>query len=600
MSGSGRAARRPPPGWVPPSRRDGLRVEFVSEDGRQRKWFDFADLLGREQIRAEIADAFEAATGPLGSRKRLQSAKNLWAAGRHAAQWMESTRPRLRSLAELRGQDARPLATALRARGGAARVSAFRSLARFCPPVPEELTRALALIRWDTQTHARQPYTDAEARRIGTVARAIVRRARTRIRDSWALVADYRDGRFDGAPVDDPDRVAAEVLDHCARFGDYPRVSAGGAATPPATRATSLIDGPGLNAMLHLTPREAWAFAVLLAGLTGYNACMLEELPAPHQRATAPGEPGIVLLELSKPRRGPRSAMTLPLVTVPRAFHPASDDMRPSRVRESSLTSAFGVYTLLVELTEPARAWLGTDRAFAYYATVRDADNGLRFRDGLPQSWRSQRRGWLRPWLTGDAEQDEVLLGISLDRLRKTHLERHRRPVAHTPATLARYLRRMNTVTQEGFQIVREALDEQVEQAMQRRRMTVTTHDAKPGTVTNSGQDTVLGACDDFDNAPVDGRGPCRRTFLDCLDCTNARAFPRHLPMQLAVLDALRARRPEVPVTRWLTEYAGRVAQLEDILREYEPAQREQARAQITDHHRGIAARLFAGDLDPL
>jgi hypothetical protein len=258
------------------------------------------------------------------------------------------------------------------------------------------------------------------------------------------------------------------------------------------------------------------------------------------------------------------------------------------------------VYTLLIELTGPARQLLGTDRAFAYYATVRDASSGLRFRDGLPQLWRSQRRRWLRPWLTGDAEQDEVLLGISLDRLRKTHLESNRRPVAHTPATLTRYLRRMDTVTQEGFQVVREALDEQVDQALRRRRMTVDTHDTEPDAGTTRRQDTVLGACDDFDTAPMDGGRTCRRTFLDCLDCTNARAFPRHLPMQLVVLDALRARQRDVPVTRWLAEYAGQVAQLEDVLREYEPAQREQARTQITDHHRGIAARLFAGDLDPL
>jgi hypothetical protein len=181
----------------------------------------------------------------LGSRKRLQSANNLWAAGRHAAQWTESTRPRLRSLAELREQDARPLATALHARGGAARVSAFRSLARFSPLVPEKFTRALAHIRWNTHSQARQPYTDAEARRIGVVARAIVRKARSRIRDSWTLVADYRNGCLDGHHPDDPVRVVAEVLDHCARFGDYPRVSGAGSATRDAARAAAVLDGPG-------------------------------------------------------------------------------------------------------------------------------------------------------------------------------------------------------------------------------------------------------------------------------------------------------------------------------------------------------------------
>jgi hypothetical protein len=160
----------------------------------------------------------------------------------------------------------------------------------------------------------------------------------------------------------------------------------------------------------------------------------------------------------------------------------------------------------------------------------------------------------------------------------------------------------MDTVTDEGFQIVKEALDEQVNKAVLRRRMTVstdTTH-ADADRMMADGQDTVLGSCADFEQAPLGGGQPCRRSFLHCLDCANARAFPRHLPMQLLVIDELRARRTTIPIQRWAGEYAGRVAQLEDIVGEYEPAQRAQARALITDSHRHLAARLFAGDLDPL
>jgi hypothetical protein len=84
------------------------------------------------------------------------------------------------------------------------------------------------------------------------------------------------------------------------------------------------------------------------------------------------------------------------------------------------------------------------------------------------------------------------------------------------------------------------------------------------------------------------------------LDCTNARAFPRHLPVQLLVLDELRARREQLPTGQWAIDFAGRVAQLEDVINEFEPAQLAQARAQITDSHRSLVQRLFAGDLDPL
>jgi hypothetical protein len=55
MTGRGRSASLPPVGWRPPAQRHGLRVEFVSEDGRQRKTFDFAVLPGNPQIREEFA-----------------------------------------------------------------------------------------------------------------------------------------------------------------------------------------------------------------------------------------------------------------------------------------------------------------------------------------------------------------------------------------------------------------------------------------------------------------------------------------------------------------------------------------------------------------
>ncbi len=37
-----------------------------------------------------------------------------------------------------------------------------------------------------------------------------------------------------------------------------------------------------------------------------------------------------------------------------------------------------------------------------------------------------------------------------------------------------------------------------------------------------------------------------------------------------------------------------------DVIGEYEPAQRDHARRQITDAHRHLVARLLSGDLDPL
>jgi hypothetical protein len=107
-------------------------------------------------------------------------------------------------------------------------------------------------------------------------------------------------------------------------------------------------------------------------------------------------------------------------------------------------------------------------------------------------------------------------------------------------------------------------LDEQVTQALARRRMTVTRTEEPIDQ--RAGQDTVLAACSDFEHSPRDAGRSCQQTFLTCLDCANARAFPRHLPAQLLVLDELQARRATMPVAEWIDRYAGRVAQLEQIL----------------------------------
>lgn len=331
---------------------------------------------------------------------------------------------------------------------------------------------------------------------------------------------------------------------------------------------------------------------MLLTALTGLNPSVVFGLPAAHARADAPG---IALVNAIKHRRGPRAAMTVPLTVLPEQVHPAGGDRRAAHVLNTSLSTPFGVFTHLLELTAPARARLGSELAFVFYNGRSTSPHGLR--DGITKHTSPiDRRVFLRAVLTGDPTRDAVLVGTSLDRLRKTYLEQHRRPVAHTPATLSRYLRKMRPATEDGFHIVREALDEQVQAALTRRHMTVTT---RPDNADNPSQDIVLGTCSDFQHSPLDGSA-CRQSFLSCLDCRNARAFPRHLPLQLAVLDGLRARQPQVPLARWITEFAGRVAQLDEIIEEFEPAQRIQARRQITDQHHRLAARLLEGELDPL
>ena len=591
---TGHLAAQPDPTWRPVLRRRGFIVTFVSEDGTRSKDFDFGSLPGADGIRRDFAIAFEDATGVLGVSKRLRGAGALWQSARHACCWLAENRPGMRGLADLSAPDARLLALSCRVPSGPGPLHSLKTLLRCSPAVSDEARQAFTRVRHPKTNTARQPYSAEEIRRITVVARGLVRRARTRLKTHWQMVDDYRAGRFDHLSRADPSRSLAEVLDHCAREGDFPR-TASGARAYVTRRAVTAAGGCRLSSLLHLSPSEAWAFGVLLAGLTGLNLSTLDSLPAPHRHASSPDEPAIVFVNADKPRRGKRSVMTVPVTALRPELRPLGGDNRRGAVVNTSLTTAYGVFMLLLELTDPARALTGSQRAFIYYSAQPDNVEQKLFGYGISStaSGVNARRRWIAPWLTGDAERDGLLLGISMDRLRKTYLEQVRKPTSHTPATLARYLSRMDPVRNEGFQIVAEALDEQVMRALARRSMTVQpdTHD------TGSGQDSVLGTCADFEHSPIDGKR-CRQSFMACLDCSNARAFPRHLPVQLVVADRLRGLRQEMPIGQWIADHAGPLAQLDDILAEYEPAQLTAARAEITDSDHRTVNLLLTGNLE--
>lgn len=591
---TGRPATQPDSAWRPESRRRGLIVTFVSEDGTQSKDFDFGSLPGNDGIRHDFAAAFEDATGVLGVSKRLRGAGALWQSARHACCWLAENRTGLQGLAGLSASDARLLALSCRVPSGPGPLHDLKTLLRCSPVVSDEARQAFTRVRHPKTNTARQPYSAEEMRRINVVARGMVRRARTRLKTHWKMVDDYRAGRFDHLPRADPRRSLAEVLDHCAREGDFPR-TASGARAYVTRRVAAAAGGCHLQLFLHLSPGEAGASGVLLAGLTGLNLSTLDSLPAPHRHASSPDEPGIVFVSANKPRRGKRSAMTVPVTALRPELRPLGGQNRRAAVLNTSLTTAYGVFMVLLELTEPARALTGSQHAFVYFSAQPDNAERKLFGYGISStaSGVNARRRWLAPWLTGGAEHDELLLGISMDRLRKTYLEQVRKPISHTPATLARYLSRMDSVRHEGFQIVAEALDDQVARALARRSMTVQPDTDDDG----SGQDAVLGACADFDHSPVDGKR-CRQSFMACLDCSNARAFPRHLPVQLVVADRLRGLRQEMPIERWIADHAGPLAQLDGIFAEYEQAQLSAARDDITAADHQTVNLLLTGNLE--
>ncbi|APA96723.1 hypothetical protein NS506_02661 [Nocardia seriolae] len=255
------------------------------------------------------------------------------------------------------------------------------------------------------------------------------------------MVDDFRAGRLDDRDRLDPHRCLALLLDHALRTGSLPP-SLHGICAEWRVAGALVGHGRSIRELMHLNAAEAWAFGALLVALTGLNPSTVFELPVPRQRATTGPEPAIVFVDAVKHRRGPRAAMTIPLAALPTQLHPSGSDRRPQRVLNTSLTTPFGVFTTLLDLTENARQLTGSPFAFAFYNGRSSLGSIVA---GAPSIAAGRRKEWLRDCMTGQPDRDAVLLDISLDRLRKTHLERHRRPVAHTPAMLTRYLRNMNT-----------------------------------------------------------------------------------------------------------------------------------------------------------
>jgi len=209
---------------------------------------------------------------------------------------------------------------------------------------------------------------------------------------------------------------------------------------------------------------------------------------------------------------------------------------------------------------------------------------------------------------------------VDVRRLRQTVIERRRQPIAHTRQTMNdHYLRRSRTVQDDSRTVVGAALREQVDSARAAQGMPVLTvaflaharHDPAAAAATarihqdtlrrliSGAQDTALASCTDHRNGPHTTAGqPCPASFLDCLDCPNARALPHHLGVQMLATERLRALRPNLTPAVWEAHLRRRLDQLEEILDHYTPAERDQARATITVRQQQLVVDLLDGRWD--
>ncbi|ABW12047.1 conserved hypothetical protein [Parafrankia sp. EAN1pec] len=613
----GRRATQPNAGWRPADRlppdTDGVRVRFVEESGWRSKVFEFAGLPVEPDVQRWLARVFARRAGPRSATKRIATAAGHFHVLQIFAALLAETSTPPRGPADLR--PAHISAFLLRYGGQRCQreyLKRLRVLLRDDPELPE-LTRTALLserVAPPAESSAVVGYSDAEWQQIMTAVRRDLRLARDRIRDGRRLLDRFRAG---GVPPVSRGAEFGLLLDVFDRTGDLPRVSSG-------QHSRAVLRAGGMTAVggrLCLSSDEAVAFCLLLVALTGENFGTVAAWPAVcHRPDGADSDTGVALVEAVKPRRGPdREHMITVLEDVPaglaEVLDTPGDDHRLFR-------SPLRVYRLLVELGEVSCRHGGHHGAVSAFVP-RPGKFGSRWVEGANAQdlvgW-ARRRGFPAAAHAGPDTKPAVHVG----RLRQSVIERRCQPVAHSRHTMNdHYLRRSHTVRDDSRVVVGDALREQVDKARATQSIPVFTADfladarrdlvtaaAKAGVDPDTlrgliagAQDTALASCTEHRNGPHVAPGqPCPASFLDCLDCRNARALPHQLGVQIVAVDRMCALRPHLDPAAWTARLGRRLDQLEEILNHYTRAERDRARETVTDRQRQLVGELLDGRWD--
>jgi hypothetical protein len=634
--GQGRRAALPPVGFQPRPRllqeQNSVIVRFVPEDrAASGKDYDFTGLPLTLALRTAFASAFAERVRPGGGLRARKSADHEHYRLSKFAEYLASLRrpPRRASevsLAHVQGWylQRSGLASATR------ELQALKATLKKLPGASAEFLAGTGSDRGYPQRSTRTAsYSREEFDRILNTARHDVRRAADRIRANRLFLAQWRAGDID-REQDQPGWRRGRVLDQVDREADVPRYP----TAEPKHWVAALGTVTEHVTALHLTPLEAAAFTVLLVGLTGQNRGTIITAPAAHHRPDGYADsPATAIVELDKPRRGPHRHMDVALLEVPE-WVPAPRESPGRDGNEVDLRSPFGVYMLLHELSTPARRILGTDRLLVWAASTGRPGTGRGLRTGLHPGhvagWAKLRDLVLAPPPTSpgkDASEDIPVglcepahVALNLPRLRLTHIELRQRPVAHSQRTVANdYLLRNRGNIAEYQKVVASVLATEVTKARTRAALGVLTaaevehartdantvaarHGLDADTLLRmiGGElDTVMTACADPLASPHHRPGqPCQASFMLCLSCPNARSLPHHLPLQVAVHDALQDRQREMTPLRWAQRFGLPHAQLADLLEQARTPAVLDARVQLTDNQRELVDRFLDRALD--
>jgi hypothetical protein len=565
-----------------------------------------------------MARAFDAHVGPSGTVGSAFSAANVFRVLRRFAEVVAACEVVPQTPGDLQPVLLDRYALKRRSKAGLPfEVGLLKAVLRRMDGLNPKLVNALAAPTTIARQLGRQrgSYPEQEERRIVQAARAMLRRAAERIGGNRELLERWRDAST-GAVADERQAEFCRVLDLVDRLGVLPRRSASSSRLPPwVARHGNLED---LMHALHPRGSELAAGALLLVRMTGHNGSSICQAPAAHHRPDGfAGGAATAVVELVKARRGTRRFMTVALSDLP-VWAPAPSQ-RVMLSGRDQLHTPFGVYMVLLELTAAARRITGTDRLMVSWSVTGRPGQGFRvgLRTSILDDGQWATAAGLLDRSTGDAMQP---LEVTFARMRKTHLQREQRPVAHTEVTLAdQYLTKDGTAFGDYQRLVADVLAEQTRKAralaaitsLSERDIARARRDPQAAARRHgvsvaalhwliSGEaDTVLAGCADPAAGPFDPAGqPCTASFLKCLGCPCARALPRHLPVQTAALEELEEQRRQMTPLGWARRFGRPHAQLSDLLSRAPAAAVEQARSAVTDHERRLVERLLAGELD--
>jgi hypothetical protein len=577
--------------------------------GRVRE-FDFGQLPVSLMLQAEFGAVFDLVLGPLGTRTGIKSADGFMAVIRQFAKVLASQTPAPSTSLQFRKSHLTTFRIAHPYRFGELKFMLRRSGMQF---TSEFMTVLLAPVGGRRPRKQSQiSFSEGELRRVLATARADIRTARDRIRGSLRLIERFRRNEFDG-DTHTLEQHRALLLSRFVDSGEVPRLQwAHRTSDRPALNRGGFASAGDLVSAVSLTSDEMFAFAILLAGLTGLNIGTLANAKVGHHRADASDgkDVGVLILDLVKPRRGKFQAeMTLPLTEVPTWALQNGDDGK------SPLFTPFGTYKLLVELGMTSRSLLGSDHLFVWGGTsIVPKSDSKYFRVGLPSIRAPHAWGVAKSLQADSGEQ----LHLTFQGLRKTWVQLRDEPVAHTSRTMRDGYQINDRRELVNYQrVVSETLEEQVKAARGTTLLaSLTEHDVERARsnprpfarsmgvpfrvlerVLEGHLDTVLAACSDNKNGPHNA-GPCQASFLLCAACPCAVSLPSHWPLQVQAHDQLLELKSQMPAPSWAQRFGAAWSRLADLIERMPQGAATLARSRVTESDAALITRLLAGDLD--